>query len=330
MTDTLHDGFGRRIRYLRLSVTDRCDFRCVYCMAEDMQFLPRNKVLSFEELCTVAQAFRKLGVAHLRVTGGEPLIRNDVLKLFRSLGQLHFEDLSITTNGARLSQYARPLVEAGVHRVNISLDSLQPRRFAQLTRTGKLDQVLRGIDSAQAAGFARIKINTVVMQNHNADEVTDLAHFALSRGIDISFIEEMPLGDISSHERRNEFISSATLRERLSSSFVLTPCADATGGPSRYWRVGGHQSRIGFISPHSENFCSTCNRVRVTAEGRLLLCLGNEDSIDLREILRNGAADTEQALIKAVIGAMDNKPERHHFDLDTKPQIVRFMNATGG
>lgn len=330
MTPELNDAFGRRISYLRLSVTDRCDFRCVYCMAEDMQFLPRHSVLSFEELSAVAKAFRTLGVERLRVTGGEPLIRRDVVQLFRALGKLQFSDLSLTTNGARLSKFARPLVEAGVHRVNISLDSLQPRRFEQLTRTGKLDEVLRGIDAAQDAGFERIKINTVVMRHHNADEVNDLARFALSRGMDISFIEEMPLGNISSHERREEFISSEALRERLSSAFTLTPSKSITGGPSRYWQAHDYNGRIGFISPHSENFCSTCNRVRVTAEGRLLLCLGNEHSIDLREILRSHSPQLEQALAEAIVTAMANKPERHHFDLDAEPQIVRFMNATGG
>lgn len=326
----LSDTFGRRIRYLRLSVTDRCDFRCVYCMAEDMQFLPREKVLSFEELNAVAKTFRDLGVERLRVTGGEPLIRKDVLQLFQTLGGLGFADLSLTTNGARLDRLAQPLVDAGVDRVNISLDSLQSQRFEQLTRTGKLHDVLRGIDAAQRAGFKRIKINTVVMQHHNADEVTDLAHFALSRGIDISFIEEMPLGNISSHQRREEFISSEALRQRISSAFTLTPSSATTGGPSRYWQAEGFSARIGFISPHSENFCSTCNRVRVTAEGRLLLCLGNEHSVDLREILRSNAPHPQQALSSAIVTAMNNKPERHHFDLDAEPQIVRFMNATGG
>lgn len=327
----LTDSFDRRVSYLRLSVTDRCDFRCVYCMAEDMKFLPRQQVLSLEELAQVAASFRSLGVDRLRVTGGEPLVRRDVLQLFTALGKMQFEDLSLTTNGSRLEQFAQPLVEAGVHRVNISLDSLKPERFKQLTRTGNLRDVLKGIDAAQAAGFKRIKINSVILQHHNADEARDLTRFALDRGLDISFIEEMPLGNIDSHQRKDEFISSEALREQLSGQFTLEPSAVTSGGPSRYWTAAGYNSRIGFISPHSENFCSTCNRVRVTAEGRLLLCLGNEHSVDLRAILRNREPEAQLgALTHAIKAAMTKKPERHHFDLDEEPQIVRFMNATGG
>lgn len=330
-TSDLTDAFGRRIRYLRLSVTDRCDFRCVYCMSEDMQFLPRAAVLSLEELTQVAASFRVLGVDKLRITGGEPLIRRDVMQLFGALGKLRFEDLSLTTNGARLHHFARPLVEAGVDRVNISLDSLQARRFTELTRTGNLKDVLKGIDAAQKAGFKRIKINAVILQHYNADETVDLARFALDRGLDISFIEEMPLGKVTSHQRQDQFISSETLRKRIAHEFALTPSSATTGGPSRYWEASGFNSRIGFISPHSENFCSTCNRVRVTAEGRLLLCLGNEDSIDLRHILRSHDQEQQRvALADAIVQAMAKKPERHFFDLNDTPQIVRFMNATGG
>lgn len=327
----LTDAFGRRVNYLRLSVTDRCDFRCVYCMAEEMQFLPRSKVLSLEELAQIATAYRDLGVDHLRITGGEPLIRRDVLRLFEALGKLQFKDLSLTTNGARLHQFAKPLVDAGVDRVNISLDSLQPKRFTQLTRTGNLQDVLNGIDAAQAAGFKRIKLNAVVMQHINADEVIDLTRFALTRNLDISFIEEMPLGHVTSHQRQAEFVSSAALRERLTREYDLVPSSATSGGPSRYWHARGHMSRIGFISPHSENFCGTCNRVRITAEGRLLLCLGNEHSVDLRHILRSHALEEQHAALKdAIIKAMAIKPERHSFDLNEEPQIVRFMNATGG
>lgn len=327
----LTDTFGRHVHYLRLSVTDRCDFRCVYCMSEDMQFLPRSEVLSLEELATVAAGFRASGVDKLRITGGEPLIRRDVIELFKALGNLQFKDLSLTTNGARLQRFAKPLVDAGVDRVNISLDSLQSQRFTQLTRTGNLSDVLNGIDAAQGAGFKRIKINAVILQNYNADETIDLARFALDRGMDISFIEEMPLGAITSHQRQDEFISSESLREHLAGEFTLSQSSATTGGPSRYWNAAGYQGRIGFISPHSDNFCGTCNRVRVTAEGRLLLCLGNEHSIDLRHLLRRNKQEQQmEALTHAIAQSMAIKPESHHFDLNEEPQIVRFMNTTGG
>lgn len=333
MTDSqpLIDPHGREIRYLRLSVTDRCDFRCTYCMAEDMTFLPRSQVLSLEELATVARAFQRMGVRKLRVTGGEPLLRKDVLRLFRELGQMHFDDLSLTTNGSRLSEFAAPLVAAGVHRVNISLDSLNAERFQALTRHGKLSQVLAGVRAASRAGFRRIKLNTVLMKHFNFLEVQDLVRFSLDHGLDISFIEEMPLGRISSHARHEEFVASAEVRERLAQWFTLEPSAAKTGGPSRYWQVPGYASRIGFISPHSENFCASCNRVRVSAEGRLLLCLGNEHSADLKQVLRAAQPlDQQQALTQAIAHALMHKPLQHHFDLQHEPQILRFMNATGG
>jgi cyclic pyranopterin phosphate synthase len=327
----LIDPFGRRVHYLRLSVTDRCDFRCRYCMAEDMTFLPRDQVLSLEELASIGKVFRRLGGDKLRITGGEPLIRRDVLQLFQSLGELGFADLSLTTNGARLRQFARPLVDAGVHRVNISLDSLLSERFRNITRTGDLTEVLAGIEAARTAGFRRIKLNTVVMRHFNLDEVIPLTLFALDRGMDISFIEEMPLGDIDSHARRDEFVSSDELRRILGQRFSLSPLAESSGGPARYWAAEGYANRVGFISPHSHNFCATCNRVRVSAEGRILLCLGNEHSADLRSVLRNGPTEgREDRLAEAVVAALRLKPERHHFNLDEPPQILRFMNATGG
>lgn len=328
---TLIDPFGRRVHYLRLSVTDRCDFRCRYCMAEDMTFLPRSQVLSLEELTTIARVFRHLGGDKLRVTGGEPLIRRDVLRLFQNLGELGFTDLSLTTNGARLAELARPLVEAGVHRVNISLDSLRPERFRDITRTGDLRTVLAGIAAARQAGFQRIKLNTVIMRHFNLDELVPLTCFALDHGLDISFIEEMPLGNIDGHVRRDEFVSSAELRERLSHVFALSSIAESSGGPARYWAVRDYPSRVGFISPHSHNFCASCNRVRVSADGRILLCLGNEHSADLRSVLRNAPPDQQDsALAEALVVALKLKPERHYFDLDEAPQILRFMNATGG
>jgi cyclic pyranopterin phosphate synthase len=327
----LIDPFGRRVHYLRLSVTDRCDFRCRYCMAEDMTFLPRDQVLSLEELAVVAKVFRQLGGDKLRVTGGEPLIRRDVLQLFQALGGLGFADLSLTTNGARLKDFAQPLVDAGVHRVNISLDSLQPERFRDITRTGDLHAVLAGIEAARQAGFRRIKLNVVVMRHFNLDEVVPLTRFALERGMDISFIEEMPLGDIDGHVRRDEFVSSDELRNLLDPHFSLSPVEESSGGPARYWAAKDYANRLGFISPHSHNFCASCNRVRVSAEGRILLCLGNEHSADLRSVLRTGPVEErEERLTQAMVAALCLKPERHHFNLDEPPQILRFMNATGG
>ncbi|MCD9458712.1 GTP 3',8-cyclase MoaA [Marinibactrum halimedae] len=333
-TDSLIDGFGRRITYLRLSVTDRCDFRCVYCMAEEMTFLPRAQLCTLEELASIGKAFIDLGVERIRITGGEPLIRRDVIHLFESLGshlgQSALQELTLTTNGSRLTTYAQSLADAGVKRINVSLDSLQPDRFRALTRIGDLDTVLKGITAAQNAGIERIKLNAVILKNRNSDEVQDLVQFALENGLDISFIEEMPLGSISEHSRKEEFLSSEALRERIGERFDLSPIGVQTGGPSRYWGISGSNSRIGFISPHSENFCGSCNRVRVSAEGKLLLCLGNDHSADLKAIQRNHPGEPER-LKSAIINAMSIKPERHHFSLsDDEPQVVRFMNATGG
>ena len=329
-TDSLIDNFGRKVSYLRLSVTDRCDFRCIYCMGEDMTFVPRAQILSLEELAQVAQAFTELGVTKIRVTGGEPLIRRNLLTLLTRLSSLPgLNELCLTTNGSRLREYAKPLVDAGVARINVSLDSLRPERFKTLTRHGDLATVLAGIRAAQKAGFQRIKLNSVLMQHYNVDEFLDLVRFALDNNLDISFIEEMPLGHVTSHARADEFISSHLLREQLQNHFHLHPVSIDNGGPSRYWEAQGYSSRIGFISPHSENFCGSCNRVRVTAEGRLLLCLGNEHGVDLRAIVRNHPGD-KQRLRAAIVQSMSIKPEKHHFDLQGAPQILRFMNSTGG
>jgi len=331
----LEDAFKRKINYLRLSVTDRCDFRCVYCMSEVMQFMPRNQLLSIEEMTLVARAFVELGVTKVRITGGEPLVRRNVTQLFHNLGALEgLSELSLTTNGSQLVQYAGELHRAGVRRVNISIDSLQPERFTALTRTGSLAQVLEGIDAAIAAGL-RVKLNSVILKNRNFDEVTDLVGFALAHNSDISFIEEMPLGVIEEHQRDTEYCSSADLRKAINTTYPLTPTTDSTGGPSRYWKTQHHsESRIGFISPHSDNFCSSCNRVRVSADGRLLLCLGNEDSVDLRAVVREDPTCDEAATLErlkhTIIDAMMIKPEKHHFTLDESPQILRFMNTTGG
>jgi cyclic pyranopterin phosphate synthase len=326
----LIDRFGRRISYVRLSVTDRCDLRCVYCMAEDMTFLPRAQVLTLEEIARLGRCFSELGVHKLRVTGGEPLVRRNVIWLFEQLGALPgIRDLTLTTNGTQLPRYAQALKDAGVNRINISLDSLQPDRFRAITRKGELAQTLDGIDAALAAGFERIKLNSVVLKHRNHDEVRDLVQFALDRGMDLSFIEEMPLGVIGHHDRAEAFYSSDEIRRDLAERFELIPTTETTGGPSRYWRVAGHDTRIGFISPHSHNFCGDCNRVRVTAEGRLLLCLGQEHSTDLRRALRANPTDDERVK-QAIRQAMSIKPRGHDFDLTEQPIIFRHMNATGG
>lgn len=326
----LVDGFGRRISYVRLSVTDRCDLRCRYCMAEDMTFLPRSEVLSIEELARLGQSFTELGVSKLRITGGEPLIRRGIVELMQQLGVLPgLSELCLTTNATHMVEYAQGLKDAGVSRVNISLDSLQPERFRYLTRHGDLERVLAGIRAAQRAGFRRIKLNCVALKNYNADEVPDLVRFALDEGLDISFIEEMPLGQVTDHGRAAEFVSSEQLRAAIGETLPLVATDRDTGGPSRYWQVPGWDSRIGFISPHSENFCASCNRVRVTATGRLLLCLGQENSVDLRAPLRT---DPDNALVRqTIVDAMAHKPEAHDFTRQQdQPQILRFMNATGG
>lgn len=332
LPSVLVDRFQRRVEYVRLSVTDRCDFRCVYCMAEDMSFVPKRDVLSLEELHEVARAFVELGVSKIRLTGGEPLVRTNILTLVEALGRLEgLDQLALTTNGSQLHRLAHELRSLGVTRLNISLDSLQPRKFRQLTRHGNLDQVIAGIDAATAAGFAQIRLNAVILKGRNDDEVVDLVEFAREREVDIAFIEEMPLGLIDEHDRVLSFCSSEELRQMIGRHYELQPLGDPDGaaGPARYFTLGNGATRIGFISPHSHNFCHLCNRVRVTAEGRLLLCLGNEHSVDLRAVLR--APDYSfDGLRRAIVEAMAIKPERHHFDLTEAPQIVRFMNATGG
>ncbi|PAV26608.1 cyclic pyranopterin monophosphate synthase subunit MoaA [Tamilnaduibacter salinus] len=328
-TSQLVDRFGRTIRYVRLSVTDRCDFRCVYCMAEDMEFLPKPQILSLEELARVARSFVDLGTDKIRLTGGEPLVRRDVMELVREIGGMGLRDFTMTTNGNQLPRFADELRAAGLHRVNISLDSLDPQRFSQITRTGRLERVLDGIDAAREAGFPGIKLNTVILKGRNDDEVPELIEFARKKQIDISFIEEMPLGEISEHSRAESFCSSDEVRDIIRQRHELLPAATDTGGPSRYYRMPDSPIRVGFISPHSHNFCDTCNRVRLTVEGRLLLCLGNEHSVDLREVLRNHPTD-DTPVRDTIIKAMDLKPERHHFSTDGDVQILRFMNMTGG
>jgi cyclic pyranopterin phosphate synthase len=331
MADTqLIDGLGRRIDYLRMSVTDRCDFRCVYCMAEDMIFLPRQQVLTLEEIQRLAALFVSQGVKKIRLTGGEPLVRRGIVELCEGISALHgLRELVMTTNGSQLVKLARPLADAGVKRLNISLDSLDPAKFKAITRTGELQQVLDGIDAACEAGFERIKLNVVVMKGRNRDEVPALVDYALQRDLDITFIEEMPLGNVG-RSRGESFCSSAEVREVISQCYQLLDSAESSGGPARYVRVDGyHESRIGFISPHSHNFCASCNRVRMTAEGRLLLCLGQENSIDMRALVRRHPT-IDAPLLVALRKSLQSKPAHHDFSSDGEVQIVRFMNATGG
>ena len=328
----LIDGFGRRINYVRFSVTDRCDFRCVYCMSERMDFLPRARVLTLEELVTLGQAFVELGARRIRITGGEPLVRRNILWLFQELGRLRergLTELTLTTNGSQLERMAADLKAAGVARINVSLDSLDPERFRRLTRTGDRDAVLRGIRAAQVAGFQRLKLNAVILKGRNDDEVVPLARFAIENGLDISYIEEMPLGVIGDRDRAEAYYSSDAIRADLERVFPLIPTTESTGGPARYYRVSGTDSRIGFISPHSHYFCDECNRVRVSAEGRLLLCLGREHSVDLLHLLRAYPGDRER-LKQAILAAMALKPRGHDFQMDGRAAIARYMNHTGG
>jgi cyclic pyranopterin phosphate synthase len=328
----LIDRFGRKVTYVRMSITDRCDFRCVYCLDEEMTFMPRQQLLTLEEIAFLMQAFCELGVEKVRVTGGEPLVRRNVDWLFQQIGQLKqttaLKELNLTTNGSQLVKYPDALVAAGVDRVNISVDSLQEDRFKSLTRTGELATVLAGIEAAKQAGFSKIKLNSVIMQGRNDDEVVDLAEFALTNGLDISYIEEMPLGNVA-HQRGESFFSSDKVLAKLEQHFDMRPSINNTGGPSRYYHIRGFANQIGFISPHSHNFCDSCNRVRVTTEGRLLLCLGQEHSVDLREVIRRYPGDIDR-LKQAIIDSMDIKPKGHEFDIKAQPIIFRHMSVAGG
>ncbi|SBS24545.1 Cyclic pyranopterin monophosphate synthase [Marinomonas aquimarina] len=326
----LIDPFGRTIDYLRISVTDRCDFRCTYCMDEDANFLPRRDILSLEEIVQVATSFVELGTRKIRITGGEPLVRKDILWALEQIAALPgLDELTITTNGSQLEKMGQQLFDAGVSRINISLDTLKRERFEELTRRDKLEQVLRGIETVSALPFKQLKLNAVILGGHNDDEIEDLVEYALAHKMDISFIEEMPLGQISHHDRAKVYISSDELRERLSQRWQLSASERSTGGPSRYFNIAGETQQIGFISPHSHNFCSTCNRVRLTAEGRLLMCLGNEHSKDLKAVMRAHPENVE-LLKQTIIDSLVLKPEKHHFNLEEEPQILRFMSATGG
>lgn len=326
----LIDRFGRRVDYIRLSITDRCDFRCVYCMGEDMTFLPREQVLTLEECERLVRVFVELGVRKVRITGGEPLVRRDALWLFQHIGRLSgLDELTLTTNGSQLEQYAGQLKDAGVDRINISLDSLDAERFRKVTRIGNIHKVLRGIEAARAAGFAHTKLNTVLMHGFNDDEAPQLVQFAIDKQLDIAFIEEMPLGEVD-HLRASSYVSNEETLKTLQGHFSLVSSAETTGGPACYWRVPGTSTRIGFISPHSHNFCESCNRVRITCKGELYLCLGQEDKVDLMPYLRDHPND-DAPLRNAILNSMEIKPKGHDFDLRrAEPAVVRFMSMTGG
>ncbi|WP_374532593.1 GTP 3',8-cyclase MoaA [Phenylobacterium sp.] len=328
----LIDGFGRTVSYLRVSVTDRCDLRCVYCMAEHMTFLPKAEVLTLEELDRIASAFVGLGVRKLRLTGGEPLVRKGMMDLIGSLSR-HLrsgalDELTLTTNGTRLAQFAGDLARHGVRRVNVSMDTLDPGRFRRLTRGGDLGKVIDGIEAAQAAGLA-VKINAVALKDDNAAELPELIAWAHRRGCDMTLIEAMPLGEIEV-DRTDQFLSLSEVRAQLESFWTLTDIAHRTGGPARYVRVEETGGRLGFITPLSHNFCESCNRVRLTCTGTLHTCLGREDASDLRAVIRAGATDAD--LAHAIRLAVDAKPQGHDFRIEraAAPAVARHMSTTGG
>jgi cyclic pyranopterin phosphate synthase len=329
----LVDPFGRGIEYLRVSVTDRCDFRCVYCMSEHMTFLPKRDLLSLEELDRLCTAFVHRGVKKLRVTGGEPLVRKNIMWLFRSLGR-HLrtgalEELTLTTNGSQLDKFAVDLKSAGVERINVSLDTLDPVKFKAITRWGNIETVLRGIDAAEKAGL-KVKINTVALKGVNEDEIEQLIRFAHGRGADMTLIETMPLGDIEG-DRTSQYLPLSLVRGRLLDRFTLEESPHRTGGPARYVRIKETGGRLGFITPLTHNFCESCNRVRITCTGTLYMCLGQEDAADLRAPLR--ASPDDAALDAAIVEAIARKPKGHDFIIDRhtkKPAVTRHMSVTGG
>jgi cyclic pyranopterin phosphate synthase len=327
------DPFGRAITYLRVSVTDRCDFRCVYCMAEDMTFLPKRDLLTLEELDRLCTAFVEKGVRKLRITGGEPLVRRNIISLFEALGR-HLrsgalDELTLTTNGSQLERFAVPLKAAGVKRVNISLDTLDHQKFKAITRWGELGKVMAGIHAAQSEGLA-IKLNMVALKGINEAEIPDMIRFAHGHGMDLTLIETMPLGDIDG-DRTDQYLPLSLVRARLSETFTLEDVPYKTGGPARYVQVKETGGRLGFITPLTHNFCESCNRVRVTCTGTLYMCLGQEDAADLRAPLR--ASEADDLLKQAVDEAISRKPKGHDFVIDrraSKPALARHMSVTGG
>jgi cyclic pyranopterin phosphate synthase len=329
------DPFGRSINYLRVSVTDRCDFRCVYCMAEDMTFLPKREILSLEELDRLCSAFIGLGVRKLRLTGGEPLVRKNVMSLIATLSR-HLrsgalDELTLTTNGSQLAKYAGELAALGVKRINVSLDTLDAEKFTRITRWGKLGQVMDGLAAARAAGL-KIKINTVALKGVNDDEVFDLIEWAGKQGHDLTFIEVMPMGDIGGESRLDQYMPISLLRAKIRTRYRLEDSDYRTGGPARYASVAETGQRLGFITPLTHNFCESCNRVRLTCTGTLFMCLGQDDSADLRAPLRASPGD-DAALIAAIGRAIARKPKGHDFVIDRRhvePAVSRHMSVTGG
>ncbi len=326
------DPFGRTINYLRVSVTDRCDLRCVYCMSEDMSFLPKRDLLTLEELERLCAAFIRLGTTKIRITGGEPLVRRDVMRLFGALGQRlgdGLQELTVTTNGSQLTKHADVLMAAGVRRINVSLDTLDPLKFGQITRWGKLEQTLDGILAAKAAGLS-IKINAVAMKGVNEDDFDGLLAWCGEHGFDLCLIETMPMGDITG-DRTDQYLPLSMVRARLRKTWTLDDTDYRTGGPARYFDVRQTGQRIGFITPMTHNFCESCNRVRLTCTGTLYMCLGQDDSADFRSLLRAGA--TDGVLEDAIREAIARKPKGHDFIIDRrhdKPAVARHMSVTGG
>ncbi|MFL9842408.1 GTP 3',8-cyclase MoaA [Sphingomonas sp. ST-64] len=330
MDRRLVDGQGRAIRYLRVSVTDRCDLRCRYCMAEEMTFLPRSELLALEEIALIAERFVARGVTKIRLTGGEPLVRRDALDLVRRLGRSvghGLNELTLTTNGTRLADHAQALADAGVRRINVSLDSRDPALFRHITRHGDVAQVLNGIAAARDAGL-RVKINMVALKGLNDSEIPAMLDWAACEGMDLTLIETMPLGMIN-EDRADRFVPLTAVLDDLRARFDLAPDSHDSGGPARYWRVGGSATRLGLISPLTGNFCATCNRVRLTTDGKLYSCLGHDDHVDLRAAIREGGLAAVDAAIDAALGA---KPARHDFDVSqgASPAVARHMSVTGG
>ncbi len=336
----LVDSFGRNIEYLRVSLTDRCDFRCVYCMSEDMQFLPKKDILTLGELERLCGIFIKLGVRKLRLTGGEPLVRRNVMHLINNLSRHldaskdlnspRLDELTLTTNGSQLVKFAKELAACGIQRINVSIDTLDPQKFSQITRWGKLDQVLSGIEVAKQAGL-RIKINCVALKNINIDEAHEMLEWCIKHDHDLTFIEVMPMGDIGDLNRHDQYWPLSQLRTQLSKNLELIPSVYKTGGPARYFEIAGHDIKLGFITPMTHNFCESCNRVRLTCTGKLYLCLGQDDMVDLMKPLR--ASNHDEPVEEAIIQAMQLKPKGHDFIIsrrEVNPSQDRHMSVTGG